>query len=114
MKNFRSELSWIRPDAAGEIYKDKQRRKIALALRSLRKERGMTQKDIEKNSTLSQPVISRLEVPTGPFPTWDTIIRYIQACDAHMLLSFSTHEFDEASFRDSQSSSSKPIIALTI
>ena len=77
-----------------------QKRKLALALRALRKEKGMTQKDIERNSTLTQPAISRLEAPTGSLPSWDTVMRYIEACNGHMLLGFSAHEFDEAAFRD--------------
>lgn len=113
-KSFRSELHRLRPDASAEIKNNEQKRKLALALRSLRKEKGMTQKDIERKSTLTQPVISRLEAPTGSLPTWDTVIRYIEACNGHMLLGFSAHEFDEAAFVASQTSNGEPLVALAV
>ena len=111
MKNFRSELRRIRPDAVREIKKNEKKREIALKLRSFRKENGMTQKDIERNSTLSQPAISRLESPSGPIPTLDTIKRYIEACGTHVdiTLRISTHESDDEAIRDSQSNGSEPM-----
>lgn len=113
-KSFRSDLHQLRPDAALEIRNNEHKRKLALALRALRKEKGMTQKDIERNSTLTQPAISRLETPTGSLPTWDTVMRYIEACNGHMLLGVSAHAFDEAAFVDSQASDGEPVVALAV
>jgi len=97
-KSFRSELRSRRPDIAEEIKGSELKRKLALALRALRKEKGLTQKDIEHRSKLSQPMISRLEAPTGSLPNCDTIMRYVDACGGHMLLGFSANEFDESDF----------------
>ncbi len=95
---FRERLEAARPDiverAAANVFK----RKLALALRALRKERRMTQKDVEARSGLTQSMVSRLEAPTGSLPNWDTVMRYVAACDGHMLLGFSLARFDEAAF----------------
>ncbi len=112
--DFKSKLLQLRPDVAIELERNRQKRKLALALRALRKEKGLTQKDIAKNSTLSQPLISRLETPTGSLPNWDTIMRYVEACGGHMLLSFSPHEFDESAFVDSQANESEPLVAMAV
>jgi len=44
---------------------------------------------------LSQSAISRLEAPTGALPTLETMMRYVSACNSHMLFSFSEQEFEE-------------------
>lgn len=113
-KSFRSELHRLRPDAAAEIKSNEMKRKLALALRALRKEKGMTQRDVESNSTLTQPMISRLEAPTGSLPNWDTVARYVEACDGHMLLGLSASEFDEAAFVSSQSDEGNMVVALAV
>lgn len=56
----------------------------------------MTQRELETRSGLTQSVISRLEAPVGSLPNWDTVVRYVAACDGHMLLGFSLGAFDEA------------------
>ena len=94
VKGFRAELRRHRPDTDREIRKNNVKRQLALSLRSLRKTRKMTQKDIEKNSALAQSAISKLESPLGPVPTLETIMKYVQACNGHMLLSFSTRQFN--------------------
>lgn len=95
---FRDRLRGLRPDIAERGQGHEFKRKLALALRALRKERGMTQKDVEGRSGLSQSMVSRLEAPTGSLPNWDTVMRYVAACDGHMLLGFSLERFDEATF----------------
>lgn len=100
-KSFRSELHRLRPDVVEENRANELKRKLAMALRALRKKKGMTQKDIERKSDLTQPMISRLEAPTGSLPNWETVMRYVEACDGHMLVGFSGHEFDEAAFVES-------------
>lgn len=96
--SFRSDLRRRRPDMAEDIRGNELKRKLALALRALRKKKGLTQKEVEHRSNLSQSVISRLEAPTGSLPNWDTIMRYVKACGGHMLLGFSVNEFDEDDF----------------
>jgi transcriptional regulator with XRE-family HTH domain len=110
-KSFRSQLRERRPDLAREIATSEVKRKLALALRALRKEKGMTQQDVERKSTLSQPMISRLEAPTGSLPAWDTVMRYVAACDGHMLVGFSAHAFDEHAFVKSRKNTSDEMIA---
>lgn len=110
-KSFRSKLHQLRPDVASEIKGNETKRKLALALRALRKEAGFTQKDIEHRSSLSQPVISRLESPTGSLPNWDTVTRYVAACKGHMLVGFSTKVFDEKAFVSSKMCGADNIVA---
>jgi transcriptional regulator with XRE-family HTH domain len=93
---FRGRLHAARPDIAERARGNEVKRKLALALRALRKERGMTQRDLEARSGLTQSMVSRLEAPTGSLPNWDTVLRYVEACDGHMMLGFSLGAFDEA------------------
>lgn len=95
---FRDALRQARPEIAATAPGDGFKRKLALALRALRKGRGMTQRDVEGRSGLSQSMVSRLESPSGPIPNWETVMRYVEACDGHMLLGFSLDAFDEAAF----------------
>lgn len=93
--DFRHRLRAARPDIAQRESGNEVKRKLALALRALRKSRGMTQRELEQRSGMTQPVISRLEAPDGPLPNWDTVLRYVEACDGHMMLGFSLGAFDE-------------------
>lgn len=97
-KSFRSQLHALRPEVPREIAGNELKRRLALALRALRKAKGMTQKDVELNSTLTQPAISRLEAPTGSLPNWETVTRYVAACGGHMLVGFSMDALDEDAF----------------
>ena len=109
--SFRSRLLERRPDVVPEIETHALKRKLALALRALRKEKGMTQKDVERRSTLSQPMISRLESPTGSLPAWETVMRYVTACDGHMLVGFSAQAFDEQAFVKARKNKADQMIA---
>ena len=108
---FRSKVHALRPDVAERLEGNEHKRKLALALRALRKKRGMTQKDVEAKAALSQPVISRLESPSGPLPNWDTVVRYVSACDGNILVSYSDHKIDEDSFVDDDEKSENKVIA---
>lgn len=96
---FRDRLRAARPDIAERERRNEVKRKLAMALRTLRKRRGITQVELESRSGLAQSAISRLEAPTGALPQWDTVLRYVEACDGHMLLGFSLGEIDETAFR---------------
>lgn len=95
-RSFRDALRGAHPEVAGRAEAQAPKRELALALRALRMKQGLSQKEVEARSGLSQPVISRLEGPTGGMPNWDTVRRYVAACDAHMTLSFTTGGEDEA------------------
>jgi transcriptional regulator with XRE-family HTH domain len=112
--SFRSDLHRLRPDVASDVQANEIKRKLALALRALRKQKGMTQKDVEANSDLTQPMISRLEAPTGSLPNWDTVMRYVAACGGHMLVGFSGTAFDEAAFLGPQTHRTDMVAAVAV
>jgi DNA-binding phage protein len=80
----------LRPDVAKLILEDARKRAIALQLRALRKSRGMTQRDVERLSGLTQPAISRLESPSGALPHLETVERYVHACSGKVELVITT------------------------
>lgn len=96
--SFRASLLKARPDIADRAAANDTKRKLALALRALRKRQDLTQRDIEHRSTLSQSLISRLESPTGPMPNFDTVMRYVEACGGHLILGFSLSKLDADSY----------------
>ncbi len=110
-KSFRKRLHALRPDMRDELESNALKRRLALALRALRKAKGMTQKDVERNSTLSQPAISRLEAPTGSLPTWETVMRYVAACGGHMVVGFSEHALDEDAFVAARRNSEDEVVS---
>ncbi|WP_323796753.1 helix-turn-helix transcriptional regulator [Nisaea sp.] len=98
-KDFKSDILDLRPDARHVVKGHIEKRNLAkynlaMALRTLREKRNMTQKDVEAASGLPQPAISRLEAPTGSLPTLETVLKYVVACGGHMQFSFSEQEFD--------------------
>ena len=82
---LRARLRARRPDVAPSTPAEAQKRRLALALRALRKDAGLTQSDVADRARLSQPVVSRLESPGGSLPNWGTVARYVEACDGHIL-----------------------------
>ena len=92
---FRDTLLETFPELRERVEAQGPKRRLALALRALRTAQGLTQKEIEARSGLSQPVVSRLEAPTGSLPNWETVRRYVAACGGHMTLSFTAGEADE-------------------
>ena len=113
-KSFREDILALRPEVAISVKENEEKRRLAFALRALRKEKKLTQKDIERKSDLSQPVISKLESPTGALPNWSTVMRYVEACEGHMLVGFSAHKFDEAAFIESQKEDGDTVVAMAI
>lgn len=109
--SFRARLRARRPDIAPATPDGAYKRKIALALRALRKDVGLTQQDVERRSGLSQPSISRLESPSGALPNWGTVMRYVEACGGHTLFGLSATAFDEASFLSSRDATQSPVLA---
>lgn len=94
---IKSRLAEEDADLAREIAAEAPQRKLALALRSLRKRAGLTQAEVARVSGLAQPHISRLESATGPSPSPETLRRFAQACNARMEMTF--YEDDGASSR---------------
>jgi transcriptional regulator with XRE-family HTH domain len=109
-KSFRSKVLELRPDVVESKANNDFKRQLAMALRALRKNKGLTQGDIESRSSLTQPMISRLEAPTGPLPNWDTVVRYVEACEAHMLVGFSPHEFNEHNLGGSTEEAAEDVV----
>jgi transcriptional regulator with XRE-family HTH domain len=72
------------PASAQRMSKILGKHQIALQLRSLRKQSGLTQRDVEAISGLSQPAISRLEAARGALPQIETIERYVAACNGRI------------------------------
>lgn len=64
------------------------KRKLALALRSLRKDAGLTQEQVAARSGLTQSHVSKMESATGPMPTTESLNRYADACGSDLCLSF--------------------------
>jgi transcriptional regulator with XRE-family HTH domain len=108
---FRERLRARRPDIAEAEAGSEMKRKLAQALRALRKEKGLTQKDLERRSRLSQPTISRLEAPTGALPNLDTVMRYVEACDGHILVGFAARAFDAEAFVASSRQASGEVVS---
>jgi len=96
--SLRAAIQKMRPDVRQDVGNNELKRKLALGLRALRKKKGLTQKQVEMQSGLTQPMISRLEAPTGPLPNWETVMRYVAACNGHMLVGFSAAAFSEEDF----------------
>lgn len=102
MNNPRSLLDAMdaaRPEIAESLRDNAVKAKLALDLRRLRKQFGLTQKDVSKISGLTQPMVSRLESPTGNMPNSLTLLRYIKACGGHLAIAdIETSEFPADGF----------------
>lgn len=46
-KSFKDEILTLRSDVAASVKENDEKRRLALALRALRKDKGLTQKDVE-------------------------------------------------------------------
>lgn len=79
-----------RPDVAALYRKHDAKRQVALALRGLRKKRGLTQAEIATQSGMAQPMVSRAESPSGSLPSLDVLRRYAAACDTDLVLGFTS------------------------
>ncbi len=90
---FRDRLRSSRPDVFGGAGIDTLKRDLALALRAMRKDRGLTQSQLAAASGLKQAAISRLESPGGPLPRLETMMRYVDGCGGHLSLAFSALPF---------------------
>lgn len=68
------------PDLAASYSRNDTKRELALLFRSLRKQAGLTQKELAARSGLSQPHISKMEAATGALPEIESWSRYFHAC----------------------------------
>lgn len=59
-RSFRSKVLDMRPDVAEAVSENAMKRRMALALRAVRKGKGMTQKDIAAYSKLTPTEISKI------------------------------------------------------
>lgn len=86
---------------AGAALLDRHRVKadLALALRSVRKGKGMTQADARRASAdlgrpLTLSMVATLENPIAPLPHLEHVLSYAVACGAQVELSFVFQEND--------------------
>ncbi|RJL06023.1 hypothetical protein D3P06_05015 [Paracoccus aestuarii] len=91
--NLLERMRAANPAGAALLDRHRAQADLALALRSMRKARGMGQTDLRRASEkhgrpLTQSVISALESPTAALPNVDGIVRYAAACGARVELSF--------------------------
>ncbi len=56
------------------------RRALSNMLRRMRQERGLSQADVAKRLSTTQPVIARMESASGPWPSQDRIATFSNAC----------------------------------
>lgn len=75
-------------ELAASYERNAPKRRLALALRSLRKEAGLTQAQVAAQSGLTQSHVSKMESATGPMPTTESLNRYADACGSDLFLSF--------------------------
>lgn len=82
------------PAGAALLDKHQAKADLAMALRSVRKAKGMTPADLRRASEdlgrpLTLSVISELESPTAALPSLESSVRYSAVCGAQVELSFS-------------------------
>lgn len=77
-----------RPQLKASLERNRRKRDLALALRAVRKQAGLTQTDVARISGMKQSAISKLESPMGPMPETETIHRYAAACNATAHIGF--------------------------
>lgn len=90
--SFLQELREANPAGAELLDKSEAKANIARSLRAMRKARNMTQEEVSTASGLTQPLISRLEAPTGPMPDLNSVMRYVSACGGHLSMDFQLGE----------------------
>lgn len=86
--SFLQELRDANPAGAELLDKSEAKANIARSLRAMRKARNMTQEEVSTASGLTQPLISRLEAPTGSMPDLNSVMRYVSACGGHLSMDF--------------------------
>lgn len=65
-----------------------RKKALAIALVTVRKKMGLTQIQVAECTGFKQPFISKLESPSGPMPTAETISRYAHVCGVQLVVSF--------------------------
>lgn len=88
MTSLRSKLLAEDPALLSSYEENTPKRELAMALRALRKNAKLTQVQVAARSKLRQSQISKMEAPTGPMPTTDSLNRYASACGADLCVAF--------------------------
>lgn len=86
--SFFEELRKANPAGARLLDENRTKADLATALRGLRMSRRLTQVQVAEASGLTQAAVSRMEAPTGPVPSFETVLRYAEACGAEMSVRF--------------------------
>lgn len=71
----------IAPRARARWDKAVTRRTLSNMLRHMRQVRGLSQMDVAKRLSTTQPDIARMESATGPWPSQDKIAAFSEACN---------------------------------
>lgn len=95
-RSFLQELREANPAGAELLDRSEAKANIARSLRAMRKARNMTQEEVSAASGLTQPLISRLEAPTGSMPELNSVMRYVSACGGHLSMDFRLGEAEMA------------------
>lgn len=91
--DFYEKMRAANPEGTALLDRNKAKAEIAMTLRGMRKDMGLTQDELRQASEtlgrpLTQPMISRMESPLGPMPNLDSLARYMAACGGRMQLEF--------------------------
>lgn len=93
------------PGFAGHLEQARAEVRMAVAVAQLREQRGMSQRDLAKQTGIKQPQIARLE-KGDQLPTLDTLWRLLDALDARIELSphgrITVHPLSRHSSRSSE------------
>ncbi|MEO3416155.1 helix-turn-helix transcriptional regulator [Roseovarius sp. CAU 1744] len=100
MTDLTKALAASDPEFARAIEDNKRKRKLAVALRSLRHAAHLTQVEVAERSGLKQSHISKLEAATGAMPTIETLLKYAAACNAELSLDFNLAPDDDTDVLD--------------
>lgn len=88
MITFRAKLLAEDKELLSSYEEHAPKRELALALRALRKHAKLTQQQVAARSGLTQSRVSKMEAPTGPMPTTDSLNRYADACGSNLCVAF--------------------------
>ena len=73
------------PELASALEENAWKRNIAMAIRRLRFEVGMSQQDVAAKAEMSQSHVAKIEAPYGGLPTLTTLKKYGKACGRDVL-----------------------------
>ncbi|MGC1496492.1 MAG: helix-turn-helix transcriptional regulator [Sulfitobacter sp.] len=88
MTTLRTKLLAEDKELRSSYQENTPKRNIALALRALRKQAKLTQQQVAERSGLTQSRVSKMEAPSGPMPTTDSLNKYADVCGSDLCVAF--------------------------